>query len=129
MRVYKTGCFQAYTQVNGTRRWIDLTGVTPAANTEYTVKLVLNTKRMNYTAAIVNGNTETPLVAADGGATKFAFANQNGAGIEKVRFNGQGFWLPRRGQCHEWADLHFRAYAQQRHPQGRCRAAQRGAVE
>ncbi len=90
VRIYKTGCFQAYTQVNGTRRWIDLTGVTPAANTEYTVKLVLNTKRMNYTAAIVNGNTETPLVAADGGATRFAFANQNGAGIEKVRFNGEG---------------------------------------
>ena len=90
VRVYKTGCFQAYTQVNGTRRWIDLTGVTPAHNTEYTVKLVLNTKRMNYTAAIVNGNTETPLVAADGGATKFAFANQNGTGIEKVRFNGEG---------------------------------------
>ena len=90
VRVYKTGCFQAYTQVNGTRRWIDLTGVTPAHNTEYTVKLVLNTKRMNYTAAIVNGNTETPLVAADGGATRFAFANQDDAGIEKVRFNGEG---------------------------------------
>ena len=90
VRIHEDGCFQAYTLVSGTKRWINLTGVTPTEGTDYTVKLVLDNRRMTYSAAIVNGNTETPLVAAEGGATKFAFANQNRAGIEKVRFNGEG---------------------------------------
>ena len=90
VRAYTNGHFQAYALVDGAKRWVNLTGVTPVADTDYTVKLVLDNRRMTYTAAVVNGNSETPLVAAEGGAASFPFANQSNAGIKRVRFSGEG---------------------------------------
>ena len=90
VRVSTNGCFQAYAFADGAKKWLNLTGVTPVAGTDYTVKFVLDNGSMTYTAAIVNGNAETPLVATNGGTTRFAFANQSRARIEKVLFNGEG---------------------------------------
>ncbi|MBP5510889.1 MAG: C10 family peptidase [Kiritimatiellae bacterium] len=88
VRVSTNGCFQAYAFADGAKRWINLTGVTPQANTDYTVKLVLNNNRMTYSVAIVNGNVETPLTS--NGLADFAFANQKRTRVEKVLFNGEG---------------------------------------
>ena len=104
VRVSTNGCFQAYAFADGGKKWLDLAGVTPQANTDYTVKLVLDNSRMTYTVAIVDGNAETPLTSGD--RADFAFANQSRARVEKVLFNGEGrmeslegSYRPYKGVC------------------------------
>jgi len=91
VRINTNGCFQVYAFADGARRWIDVTaaGVTPTMGTDYTVKLVLYGTSMKYTAAIVSGMTENPLVAADGVA-RFGYANQSHGRVESLRFKGEG---------------------------------------
>ena len=88
VRIGTNGCFQAYAFADGAKKWLNLTGVTPVAGTDYTVKLVLSNSSMTYTASIVDGSAEIPL--SSGGQTRFGFANQSRARIEKVLFNGEG---------------------------------------
>ena len=92
IRVSLSGSFQLYTAENGVKKWVDVSasGVTPAAGTAYTVKFTLSSLSKTYTAAIVDGQTEKPLVATSGGATKFAFASSAGGSARSAVFTGEG---------------------------------------
>ncbi len=80
------GCFQVFTQENGTRKWVDVTGVTPAANTEYDVKFVLNFTTQTYTVTVKpSGGSETALASSS--TTVFPFANASTA-VSTLLFDG-----------------------------------------
>ncbi len=83
-------CFKVYTSDGGgTKRWQEVTGVTPVAETTYDVEMVLNTRAMTYTAYVTPpGGTKTQLLA-DGNGT-FAFATRGREPVSRVGFAGYG---------------------------------------
>ncbi|MBP5511440.1 MAG: C10 family peptidase [Kiritimatiellae bacterium] len=99
VRIGANGCFQVFTRVGGQRKWQDVTGATPTVGATYTVKLVLDTVKKTYTATIVNGGAKRPL--ARNGEANFAFANQDGGGVESVDIIGESVFTSLFGRCME----------------------------
>ena len=83
-------CFKVYTSDgNGTKRWQEVTGVTPVAGTVYDVEMVLNTSAMTYTTFVTPpGGTRTQLVV-DGNGT-FPFATRERGQVAGIDFAGFG---------------------------------------
>ncbi len=81
--------FQVYTSDDNGAKWVAATGATPAAETEYDVKLVLDTAAMTYTAFVATaGGTEVQLTS--GGSDTFPFATRAKGAVKKVALDGDG---------------------------------------
>ncbi len=81
--------FQVYTSDANGAKWVAATGATPAAETEYDVKLVLDTAAMTYTAFVATaGGTEVQLTS--GGSDTFPFATRAKGAVKKVALDGDG---------------------------------------
>ena len=81
--------FQVYTSDANGAKWATATGATPAAGTEYDVKLVLDTSAMTYTAFVATaGGTEVQLTS--GGSGTFPFATRARGAVKKVALDGDG---------------------------------------
>ncbi len=81
--------FQVYTSDANGAKWVAATGATPAAGTEYDVKLVLDTSAMTYEAFVATaGGTEAQLTS--GGSGTFPFATRAKGAVKKVALDGDG---------------------------------------
>ena len=81
--------FQVYTSDANGAKWVAATGATPAAGTEYDVKLVLDTSAMTYEAFVATaGGTEAQLTS--GGSGTFPFATCAKGAVKKVALDGDG---------------------------------------
>ena len=81
--------FQVYTSDANGAKWVAATGATPAAETEYDVKVVLDTSAMTYEAFVATaGGTEAQLTS--GGSGTFPFATRAKGAVKKVALDGDG---------------------------------------
>jgi len=81
--------FQVYTSDANGAKWVAATGATPAAETEYDVKVVLDTAAMTYTAFVATaGGTEVQLTS--GGSDTFPFATRTTGAVKKIALDGDG---------------------------------------
>lgn len=81
--------FQVYTSDANGAKWVAATGATPAAETEYDVKVVLDTSAMTYEAFVATaGGTEAQLTS--GGSGTFPFATRAKGAVTKIALDGDG---------------------------------------
>ncbi|MBQ5531176.1 MAG: C10 family peptidase [Kiritimatiellae bacterium] len=81
--------FQVYTSDSNGPKWVAATGATPAAETEYEVRVVLDTQALTYQAYVrQSGGSEAQLTS--GGNGTFPFATLVNGGVKRVSLDGDG---------------------------------------